>query len=47
MKTFFITVKEFTHVVQFKSKEGQITDNDAFLLLIAGDNSLDLRIFSV
>ena len=47
MLTFFITVKEFTHFVQFQPKEGKITDNDEFLLLIAGENSLDLRIFSV
>ena len=37
----------FTHFVQFQPKEGHITDNDAFSLLIAGKNSLDLRVFSV
>ena len=47
MWTFFKTFKEFTHFVQFLPKEGQITDNDEFLLLIAGENSLDLHIFSV
>ena len=31
----------------FNQKGGQITDNDAFLLFIAGKNSLDLRVFSV
>ena len=38
---------EFTHFVQFEPKEGQITDNDAFLLFITGENSLDWRVFSV
>ena len=47
MSTFFITVKEFKHVVQFEPKEGQTTDNAAFLLFIAAKNSLDLRVYSV
>ena len=37
----------FTHFVQFQPKEGQLTDNDVFLLFIAGENSLNLRVFSV
>ena len=45
--TFSITVKEFTNFTQFQPKEGQITDNDAFSLSIAGENGLDLRICSV
>ena len=44
---FFITVKETTHFVQFRPKEGQIADNDELALFIAGENSLDLRVFSV
>ena len=44
---FFALTPSLTHFVQFQPKEGQITDNDEFLLLIAGENSLDLRIFSV
>ena len=47
MQTVFIAVKEFTHFVQFQSKEDQISDKDAFSLLIAGEISLDLRVFSV
>ena len=47
MLTFFTTIKEITHFVQFQPKEAQITDNDAFSLFIAGENSLDLRVFSV
>ena len=31
-----MTVKEFTHLVQFLPKEGEIIDNDAFLLFTAG-----------
>ena len=38
---------EFTHFVQFYSKEGQINDNDEFSLFFVGENSLDLRVFSV
>ena len=31
----------------FNQKRAKNTDNDEFLLLIAGENSHDLRIFSV
>ena len=36
----------FAHFVQFQPKEGQITDNDAFLLFIAGEIR-NLRVFSM
>ena len=47
MQSFFITVEEFTHFAQFQPGKYQITDNDAFSLFIAGEISLDSRVFSV